>query len=659
MYAVVIIIFLLGFRLVGAHLDFERRGSSEAPDGYAPAPVPCPDARPTVRAGKTLSSQETDWLEKRDDITFSAMQNVLSRLGVPGLNVQDYLKNLSDSGGQLPKLGIAVSGGGYRALMNGAGALAAFDDRTPGSTGSGQVGGILQISTYLSGLSGGSWLVGSLYTQNFTTVESIINPTDAFLDQLWQFDETILRGPAELRTGQYYRELNDDVDAKFKAGFNTSITDFWGRALSYQLVNATDGGPGKILPTAESLVLPSCGAQLADMCSHAGYTYSSIATNSWFTKAEAPMPLVVAIERSPELIQIFLNSSVIEFNPWEMGSFDQPNAAFVPLKYVGSAFNNGKIAQDSKCVAGVDNLGFVVGTSSSLFNQAFLQIGKVEGVPDFLINLINNTLARIGAENRDVAIWPNPFFQYDRANNPNANSKNLALVDGGEALENIPLHPLLWKPRKVDVIIAIDGSADTATHWPNGTSLVATYQKSLSDPSDAMAGFPSIPDQNTFINLQLNHRPTFFGCDANNMTKPGPLIVYLPNAPYSSFSNVTTFDLEYSTQERDAIVQNGYNVATRGNSTDDVEKNWPECMACAILWRSFHRSDTQPPQVCVDCFSLHCWRGQINNTQVAQPDGYSPGLVLSSLGSRGGLGDAVFGYMCFFALFVCAWVVLV
>jgi len=78
--------------------------------------------------------------------------------------------------------------------MNGAGALAAFDNRTTGSTEPGQLGGILQASTYISGLSGGSWLVGSLYTQNFTSVESIVRATEGFLSELWQFNESIIEG---------------------------------------------------------------------------------------------------------------------------------------------------------------------------------------------------------------------------------------------------------------------------------------------------------------------------------------------------------------------------------------------------------------------------------------------------------------------------------
>lgn len=47
-----------------------------------------------------------------------------------------------------------------------------------------------------------------------------------------------------LSTADYYKNLFDTVTAKDDAGFDVSLTDYWGRALSFQLVNATDGGPG-------------------------------------------------------------------------------------------------------------------------------------------------------------------------------------------------------------------------------------------------------------------------------------------------------------------------------------------------------------------------------------------------------------------------------
>jgi len=343
------------------------------------------------------------------------------------------------------------------------------------------------------------------------------------------------------------------------------------------------------------------------------------------------MPIVVAIERTPEQLLIADNSTIFEFTPWEMGSYDVGNPAFAPLRYVGSDFRNGSVSKEGKCVQGVDNVGFVVGTSSSLFNQAFLQIGKAQNVPDFLLRSINATLARIGQENGDVASWPNPFYQYNPKDNVNAQSTVLALVDGGENLQNIPLHPLTLSQRNVDVILAIDSSADTLTSWPNGTALVATQQQSATGLSTNNTVFPPVPDQSTFVNMGLNRRPTFFGCETTNLSNPGPLVVYLPNTPYSFYSNVSTFDLEYTTEERDKIIQNGYNIVTMGNSS--VDSQWPACLACAVLFRSFSRTQTSPPPECNDCYRRFCWNGTFNST-IPSPYEPTPVIVPSSNDAR-------------------------
>lgn len=70
---------------------------------------------------------------------------------IAGLDTEAYFDQHQSNLSALPNIGIAISGGGYRAMLNGAGVLEAFDDRTPHSTSSGQFGGVLQSATYLSG----------------------------------------------------------------------------------------------------------------------------------------------------------------------------------------------------------------------------------------------------------------------------------------------------------------------------------------------------------------------------------------------------------------------------------------------------------------------------------------------------------------------------
>jgi lysophospholipase len=310
-----------------------------------------------------------------------------------------------------------------------------------------------------------------------------------------------------------------------------------------------------------------------------------------------------------------------------MGSFDPQLFGFAPLRYVGSNFRNGSLSNSDPCVRGFDNAGYVMGTSSSLFNQFLLNIGSVTSIPTVLKDVLNKILNRLGKNQEDIADWsPNPFRGWNVQMNPNAGSRELTLVDGGEDLQNIPLHPLIQPERHVDVIFAVDSSADTlgiGPNWPNGTAMVATYARSLNPVVQNGTAFPAIPDQNTFVNLGLNKRPTFFGCDSKNLTGPSPIVVYVPNAPYIYNSNVSTFTPAYSDADRDAMVNNGYLVATQGNGTLDAQ--WPTCVGCAILSRSLERTKTPVPDVCTKCFQSYCWNGTVKS---ATPPPYNPQLIL-------------------------------
>ena len=590
------------------------RAAPNAPNAYIPVADDCPSNRPTVRSATSLSPNETSWLDLRRNNTVTPMRDLLARLNITGFDAAAYITNNAKNASALPNVAVAISGGGYRALLTGGGAIQAFDSREGNGTTQGHLGGLLQASTYLAGLSGGSWLVGSIYVNNFTTISTLQGNTTS----TWEFQNSIFTGPAQsgiqlLNTADYFSNVETAVSKKNNASFPTSVTDYWGRALSFQLVNASDGGPA--------------------------YTWSSIALDQTFAQGNAPMPIVVADGRAPGEQAIPSNTTVYEFNPWEFGTFDPTTYGFAPLEYLGSNFSNGVVPSDGKCVRGFDNVGYVMGTSSSLFNQFLLQVNSTS-LPSLAKDFITKVLGAVSTANNDIAEYPNPFHGYHNATSRTAQTQTLNLVDGGEDLENLPLHPLIQPNRHVDVIFAVDSSADTDSYWPNGTSLVATYQRSLNSSGQANGtSFPSIPDQNTFVNLGLNTRPTFFGCNSSNTTHMTPLIVYLPNYPYSYQSNVSTFDPSYNLSQRDSILLNGYNVATLGNATKDAQ--WPACVGCAILSRSFERTKTAVPDVCNQCFSRYCWNGTVNS---ANPPPYQPNYALNVTVKSAAIGTQTAGY---------------
>ncbi|KAK2595463.1 Lysophospholipase 1 [Conoideocrella luteorostrata] len=573
-----------------------ERASAQAIDGYAPASVTCPKNRPEVRVASSLSPQEKEWLPRRRRETISHIRDFLKRNPIPAFDSDKYLSGADANSTALPNIGIAVSGGGYRAMLNGAGAVAAFDSRSPGSTSKGNIGGLLQSATYISGLSGGGWLVGSIYTNNFTTVQAAVNS-----GSIWQFGESILKGPAGFKLTDYYKTIFDEADRKHDAGFNRSITDYWGRMLSFQLVNATDGGPN--------------------------ITFSSIADDTEFSSARTPLPFLVANSRDPGEKNTTLDNALFEFDPWELGSSDSSLNGFVPLKYVGSKFDNGKIPDNEKCTTGFDNVGYVMGTSSSLFNQFLFRLKNNNDkyvpadIPKFAVKIIVDILTSIGDANNDVADWtPNPFKGWNKATNKAAGDDHLTLVDGGEDGQNIPFHPHLSLERKVDVVFAVDSSSNRNA-WPDGSAPMATYRRSLMTLSNGTS-FPVVPGRNTFVNLGLNTKPTFFGCNSTNTTKPAPLVVYLPNYPYQFASNISTFTLSVKNAERDAMIANGWDVVTQLNGTRD--QDWPICVSCAMLQRSLERTKTAMPDKCNQCFSRYCWNGTIDEREPKNE--YEPGL---------------------------------
>ncbi|KAK5104725.1 Lysophospholipase 1 [Lithohypha guttulata] len=603
-------------------VELVRRAAPVSPQGYTPSEVDCPSSGVSVRLATALSQNETEWISRRRSATIQPMRDFLSRMNISEFDAGQYIDDNSNNASAIPNIGLAFSGGGWRALLNGAGVLKAFDSRTNNSTAPGHMGGLLQSANYIAGLSGGNWLVGSIYMNNFSTVDALQASPN-----VWQFDNSIIEGPPTggiqiLDIAQYYAALLSQVDGKRNAGYDASLTDYWGRALSYQLINATDGGPA--------------------------YTWSSIKLSEAFQNGEQPFPISIAVARPPGEIVINLNSSVYEFNAFEMGTWDPTTYGFFSTEFLGTNLTNGVVNDGARCTVGFDSASFVMGTSSSLFNTLILGLNDSSlNIPDALRQAVSSIVQGITADEDDIADYePNPFFGW----NPTGNSYNheatsLSLVDGGLDNQNIPLHPLIQPARQLDVIFANDNSADTSTNWPNGSSLVQTYARQF-EPIGNGTAFPYVPDTNTFINLGLNNRPTFFGCDASNISSSysntPPIIVYLPNAPYLTMSNQPTVTLETNNTYRDAMIANGYEVATMANGTLSGYENWPQCVGCVILSRSFDRTGTTVPQACQQCFQQYCWDGTLNSTT---PETYNPPLKLqavnvqSSAAAPGGLAS--------------------
>lgn len=609
----------LGLLVTALFVDHYAQAWSPS-NGYTPANVTCDDDIKLVRAANELSDHETAWLEKRDAYTKEALQSFLER-ATSNFSNNSLVSQLFSGTSNPPRVAVACSGGGYRAMLSGAGMLAAMDNRTNGANEHG-LGGLLQATTYLAGLSGGNWLVGSLAWNNWTSVQDIVNNMTVD-DSIWDISNSIVNpgGLMILTSAKRWNHISDAVEGKQDAGFNVSLTDVWGRALSYNF-----------FPTLYRGGL--------------GYTWSTLRDAEVFQNGEMPFPISVACGRYPGTTIIDLNATVFEFNPFEMGSWDPTLNAFSDVKYLGTNVSNGVPVNQGQCVAGFDNTGFIMGTSSSLFNQFLLRINDTS-LPSFISDLATHFLTNLASDEDDIAVYaPNPFkdakYMPSNYSTSISDSKYLYLVDGGEDNQNVPLVPLLQDERAVDVIFALDNSADTDEYWPDGASLVATYERQFGVQGANMS-FPYVPDVRTFVNLGFNKKPVFFGCDAHNLTDltyTPPLVVYVPNSRHSYNSNTSTFKLSYSDDERLKMIKNGFEAATRGNMTEDSD--FMGCVACAVMRRKQQSLNVSLPSECEDCFTNYCWNGTINDAPVSglNNSDFDPTAASSGLSTATGSSSA-------------------
>lgn len=579
-------------------------------DPYIPQSTQCPANFQYVRPADVLSDGEKDFLTSRDKNTREALIDWLGNSNLEDFDAGRFLSN-----GTI-RIGLAYSGGGYRAMLAGAGQLAALDNRTRNATEDGHLGGLLQASTYLAGLSGGNWLVGSVAYNNFSSVEDL-----QFDGDLWDLEHSMLNpgGINIFSTFGYWDTIISNIQDKQDAGWNVSLTDLWGRGLGYQLFGGDEGAEGG--------------------------RYSDIRDYDVFKNGEMPFPLHVSDRREIDELDIHLNSTVVEFNPLEIGSWDPNIYHFADLRYLGTAVSDSNVSSEDNCTVGYDNPGFMVGTSATLFNQFLLQINST-GILEEVKNLARSILDELDERSNDISlISPNPFYGIDGV--ADNQYEVLTLVDGGEDGQNIPIYPLYQPQREVDVVFAFDNSADTTDYWPNGTSLVETFKRQFGSQGNG-THFPYVPEAEAFVEAGLVGQPTFFGCNLTNLTSlyddinsstfsgvdPSnvpPVVVYIGNSNHSYASNIDTFQLSYENDQRDAIIRNGYDTMTQNNGT--LDSDWRSALGCAIILREQQRRNQTPTEQCQQLLQNYCWSGSTslsdqqsngtNNTAPARRDGKS------------------------------------
>jgi lysophospholipase len=152
---------------------------------YAPlVNQPCPNitTNPLVRSftpkNQSLHPREESYVDTRlSTVIPNEWQNWIGDGSSIGYNLSQFIVNVNSTiatpgNASFPKIGIAISGGGYRAAQYGAGVLSALDARN-GSAKTAGTGGLLQVTSYLSGLSGVLQSQLSLFFASFIAKETL------------------------------------------------------------------------------------------------------------------------------------------------------------------------------------------------------------------------------------------------------------------------------------------------------------------------------------------------------------------------------------------------------------------------------------------------------------------------------------------------------
>lgn len=277
--------FLVFFLFATLTIAHPRAAESKVSE-YAPHQEACPKGQ-MVRTADGLSPKEKSYIRHRKRKARKSLAKWLE-------SVDDEFPDC-----EMPTVAMASSGGGYRAMLLGAGVVQSLDDRDSNSS----LKGLYQSLSYHAGLSGGGWLLSSIHGNGHETVSKLKTDLwDKFLakNSIW---------PLNTGAAPEYPAIKADIQAKAASGFAPTITDVWGRFLSYQLLEGNDGGAAK--------------------------TLSSISDSSSWKHFRSPFPIMTATsvnDITTAQCDPTHETLEYEFSPYEFGSWVSAMRIFFELK---------------------------------------------------------------------------------------------------------------------------------------------------------------------------------------------------------------------------------------------------------------------------------------------------------------------------------------
>lgn len=583
-----------------------------------------------------------------------------------------FSRSLNDTYGltSSPTIALAISGGGLRSMLVGAGVLSAYDEETPGAES--QMGGVLQCTSYIAGISGGLWIVmnnllndGQLMSHAMD--ELFMDLQSPILEGIPNMELNGLRHgldnePAETISAEtnkvgllgsmvemmlpnfvksmfsvgdggnafnvksvlnFYKDISLEAHSKKESGYRISLIDYWARTLARRVIPKRFRSPG--------------------------FTISSAAKLLSFQNYSQPFPIITSVELVPGCLKNSIDSHIIEMTPFEFGSWDSFLNAFMNVKYLGTKLLNGvpmeqdkTIGNMSVCTSGYDTLAFLTATSSGLFNTMFRYVYKLlPQLTDELVPYLQQVLEIFGFSKKpdlnqnafsEYAIYsPNPFLGYHNKElfgRSVENTTSLLLADGGEDGQNIPFSPFLVPGRQVDAILAFDMGSEVYNR-PNGSSLRASANRYhanesqlriplFQDPDGVIRKvFPEIPKNvESYFSSSSHERPVFFGCEMEDFPKHlGDVLQgfklhsgFIPPLIVYQANHDISFPSNTSTFRTTYSPEEAQGLFSNGYdlAVNAEDSQYRSCLYCAFM----KRKRKHLPDYCQDCFEKYCYKAE-------------------------------------------------
>ncbi|MBD3273249.1 hypothetical protein GF385_02780 [Candidatus Dependentiae bacterium] len=361
-----------------------------------------------VITNNAISKQEKTYIKKRKSITNQAIKDIIG----------SKIKNL-----KLPKISLCFSGGGYRSMISCLGFLNAADKNN-----------LLDASTYISTLSGSTWLMIPLLIRNIIP----------------HFYKKILE--TEVNHNFFNPETLDikTIVKYLKKKKNIQLIDIWGSVLADRLLGNIEN--------CENLSFKQIRKNLSKKNYYPFPLFSCVIANSRDPKTDLPY-------------------TWLEVNPFQ--TFSKELGGSIQTKYFGSIFKNGKLKEKfSEKTAGVFmgifGCPFCL-SGGDIFNFALEMLAnKLKITNYFFLDWFEKKFEILGLYKKRFCPAKIPNYSYNLKQSKLRKTKTLQLIDGGFSF-NLPVVPLFR--RKTDIIIICDASSDSCNiNYPE-LRLVSNYAK--------------------------------------------------------------------------------------------------------------------------------------------------------------------------------------